>query len=106
MESKYSDPSIQGLLNLCTFLDSRFNIDPRFNMYSRGSICIQYVFKFDYIIYDRLHDSTVDLIKGTIQQQIIDLIRKESRESEASEQHDNLQREAEQPSQPPRKKKG
>ena len=54
---------------------------------------------------DRLQDSTVDLIKGTVQQQIRDLIRKESRESEASEQHDNLQREAEQPSQPPKKKK-
>ena len=85
MESKYSDPSIQDLLNLCTFLDPRF--------------------KFDYIKNDKLHDSTVDLIKGTKQQQILDLIRKESWKSEASEQHDNLQREAEQPSQPPRKKK-
>ena len=45
------------------------------------------------------------LIKGTIQQQIIDLIRKENQESEASEQYDNLQREAEHPSQLPRKKK-
>ena len=46
MESKYSDPSIQDLLNLCTFLDPRF--------------------KFDYIKNDRLHNSTVDLIKDTI----------------------------------------
>ena len=69
MESMYSDP-----LNLCTLLDLRF--------------------KFDHIQNDRLHDSTVALIKGTIQQQILDLIRKESQENEASEQHDNLQREA------------
>ena len=27
MESKYSDPSIQDLLNLCTFLDPRFKFD-------------------------------------------------------------------------------
>ena len=52
MESKYSNPSIQDLLNLCTFLDPRF--------------------KFDYIKNDRLHNSTVDLIKDTIQQQIIE----------------------------------
>ena len=85
MEPKYSDPSIQDLLNLCTFLDP--------------------CFKFNYIKNDRLHDSTVGLIKGTIQQQIIDLIKKESRESEASEQHDNLPREAEQSSRPLKKKK-
>ena len=47
----------------------------------------------------------VKLIKGTVQQQTLDLIRKESQESETSKQHDNLQREAEQPSQPPKRKK-
>ena len=47
-------------------------------------------FKFDYIKNYRLHDSTVALIKGTVQQQVLDVIRKESQESEASEQHDNL----------------
>ena len=83
MDSKYSDPSIQGLLNLCTFLDPRF--------------------KFDHIKNDRQHDSTVTLIKSTVQQQVLDLITKESQESEAS--HDDLQKQAEQPSQPPRNKK-
>ena len=82
MDSKYSDPSIQDLLNLCTFLDSRF--------------------KLDYIKNDRLHDSTVTLIKSTVQQQVLDLITKENQESESS--HDDLQKEAEHPSQPPRKK--
>ena len=46
MDSKYSDPSIQGLLNLCTLLDP--------------------CFKFDYIKNDRQHDSTVTLIKSTV----------------------------------------
>ena len=70
MYSKYSDLSIQGLVNLCTLLDPRF--------------------KFDYIKNYRQHDSTVTLIKSTVQQQVLDLITKESQESEAS--HDDLQK--------------
>ena len=46
MESKYNDPSIQDILNLCTFLNPRF--------------------KFDYIKNNRLYSSTVDVIKGTV----------------------------------------
>ena len=57
-----------------------------------------------YIKNNRQHDSTVTLIKSTVQQQVLDLITKESRESETS--HDDLQKEAdaEQLSQLPRKK--
>ena len=51
MNTKYSDSTIEDLLNLCTFLDPRF--------------------KFDYIKKDTLYDSTVTLIKGTVQQEVL-----------------------------------
>ena len=82
MYSKYSDTSVEDLLNLCTFLHPRF--------------------KFDYIKKDKLYDSTVTLIKGIVQREVLALIKKESQKSE---EHDDLQKEAVQPSQPPRKKK-
>ena len=84
MNTKYSDSTIEDLLNLCTFLDPRF--------------------KFDYIKKDTLYDSTVTLIKGTVQE-VLDLIKKDQ-ECEINEQHDDLQKETVQPSQPPRKKNG
>ena len=87
MDSKYNDSSTKGLLNLCTFLDPRF--------------------KFDYI-KDTLYDSTVVQIKSIVQHEILALIRKESEEIEAQEEHDDLQievAEAAEPSQPLRKKK-
>ena len=88
MDSKYNDTSTDDLLNLCTFLDPRF--------------------KFDYIKKDKLYDSTVALIKGIVQREVVALIKKESQETEAREEHDDLQNEVAQPSepsQPPRKKK-
>ena len=84
MDSKYCDPSIEDLLNLCTFLDPRF--------------------KFDYIKKDKLYDSTIALIKGIVHQEVLALIKRENQESSVSE-HDDIQEEAVQPSQPPRKKK-
>ena len=84
MDSKYCDPSIEDLLNLCTFLDP--------------------CFKFDYIKKDKLYDSTIALIKGIVHQEVLALIKRENQESSVSE-HDDIQEEAMQPSQPPRKKK-
>ena len=84
MDSKYYDPSIEDLLNLCTFLDPRF--------------------KFDYIKKDKLYDSTIALMKDIVDQEVLALIKRENQESSISE-HDDIQEEAVQPSQPPRKKK-
>ena len=83
-----NDTSTDDLLNLCTFLDPRF--------------------KFDYIKKDNLYDSTVALIKGIVQREVVALIKKESQETEAREEHDDFQNKVAQPSelsQLPRKKK-
>ena len=84
MDSKYSDSSIEYLLNLCTFLDP----------------CV----KFDYIKKDKLYDSTIALIKDIVHQEVLALIKKENQESSVIE-HDDIQEEAVQASQPPRTKK-
>ena len=52
---------------------------------------------------DKLYDLTIALIKGIVHQEVLALIKRENQESGVSE-HDDIQEEAVQPSQPPRKK--